>query len=307
MNLIVRKFLSRIYFRIPFKKQLFVLLKRYFKFNSSLTHYMRFKGIVFVPLDKNLSFKMYHYGFEIENSLFWYGLNGWEKYSLNIWSDLSKLCNCVFDIGSNTGVYALLSKTINPTSSVYAFEPVKRVYEKLVENIRLNNYNIISIEKAVSNFDGEAVIFDPGTEQLYSVTVNRNLNDARFPVKKVPIETISLNTFIRENNIKSVDLMKIDVETHEPEVLNGFSEYFATFLPIILIEILNEEVGAKINQYVATYDYACYNIDENKGCLQEQMIRISNNRNYLLVPRCKISILNEINFEKYLYRDEIRI
>ncbi len=36
--------------------------------------------------------------------------------------------------------------------------------------------------------------------------------------------------------------MKIDVETHEPEVMEGFAEYYLKFKPIILIEVLNDQI-----------------------------------------------------------------
>ena len=71
---------------------------------------------------------MRHYGFQLENEIFWSGLtNGWEKISTRLWIELSKNSKVIFDIGANTGIYSLVSKSINPTSQVFAFEPVKRV------------------------------------------------------------------------------------------------------------------------------------------------------------------------------------
>lgn len=40
--------------------------------------------------------------------------------------------------------------------------------------------------------------------------------------------------------------MKIDVETHEPEVLEGVGEYLKKFRPSLLIEILDDEITAKV-------------------------------------------------------------
>ncbi len=296
-----RRILSRIYFGIPLKKQIFTTLKRFFKLPMSLTRYLRFKGIIEVPLEMN-HFNMHHYGFEIENSLFWYGINGWEKTSLNIWLALSKHSKTILDIGSNTGVYALIAKTANPESDVYAFEPVKRIYDKLKENIILNDFDIKLFEKAVSNYDGKAVIFDPGTEHIYSVTVNKNLNSITQQVEKVEIQTITLATFIVENHLESIDLIKIDVETHEPEVFEGFKDYLKLFLPIILIEILNDEVGRRINEFLKDLDYLCYSIDEQSGCKEEKRIETRKDRNYLLIPKKKSEIIEIISLNSFMIK-----
>ncbi len=300
MDIKTRRILSKIYFSIPFKKQIFLTLRRYLKIPISLTRYLRFKGIIEVQLDIYHSFKIHHYGFEIENSLFWHGLNGWEKTSLNIWLLLSRHCNTIMDIGSNTGVYALIAKAVNPESDVYAFEPVKRVFNKLIENIKLNEFNIKPIEKAVSNFDGKATIYDPGTDHLYSVTVNKNMNASNQTCEIVEIETVTLATFISENKLKSIDLIKIDVETHEPEVFEGFKDYLQFFSPIILIEILNEEVGSKINIFLKDLEYLCYSIDEINGCRKEEKVEARNNRNYLLIPKKKSEMIDKISLNSFI-------
>ena len=51
----------------------------------------------------------------------------WEKVSLQLWEELCKESEVIFDVGSNTGVYSLLAKSSNPKSKVYAFEPIKRI------------------------------------------------------------------------------------------------------------------------------------------------------------------------------------
>lgn len=303
MNVRTRRMLSKIYFSIPLKRQFFITLRRYFKIPISLTQYLRFKGIIEVQLDMDHSFKMYHHGFEIENSLFWHGINGWEKTSLNIWLALSKHSNTIMDIGSNTGVYALIAKAVNPKSNIYAFEPVKRVFNRLVENIKLNSFDIKPIEKAVSNFDGKASIYDPGTDHLYSVTVNKNLNSSNQSCEIVEIQTVTLATFIGENDLKSIDLIKIDVETHEPEVFEGFKEFLEIFLPIILIEILNDVVGNRINEFIKDLEYLCYSIDEKSGCKEENIIETrKKGRNYLLIPKKKSIILDKIPISNYLMK-----
>lgn len=277
--------IKRLYNYIPFKQTIFKALKKVWQPKESVYRHLHFTGIIDIPV-AGREFKMHHYGYEVENEIFWAGLLGnWEKVSLGLWIKLCKNSDVIFDIGANTGVYSLIAKTVNPDSSVYAFEPVKRVFEKLKENIELNNFNIHSYEKAVSNSDGTAVIYDTETEHTYSVTVNKNLNSADTHVKSVTIETIMLDSFIQENKINKIDLIKIDVETHEPEVLEGFSQFISKFKPTILIEILQEEVGAKVNDLVKDMDYLYFNIDELAGIRQVDKITRSDYYNYLICSK----------------------
>ena len=235
---------------------------------------------------------MKHYGNQIENEIFWRGLlGGWEKVSIGLWLKLCKNSNVIIDIGANTGVYALTAKTINPKAKVFAFEPVKRVFLKLQKNIQINNYNIIAIEKAVSNADGFAKIFDTISEHTTSVTVNQNLSPVGTKVIETKIEITTLNSFVKYYDINSIDLIKIDVETHEPEVLEGFSDYLRKFKPTILIEILSDEIGERVNKIIDGMEYLYFNIDERGSIRQVKKIIKSDYYNYLL---CKKEIAKEL-------------
>jgi len=259
----MKNMLKNIYEKIPYKKQSFSFLKQIASIPESVYQHLYFNGIITVKVNEKQSFKMMHYGHPIENDLFWKGLYGsWEKKSMKLWSDLSRKSNTIFDIGANTGVYSMVSKAVNSSADVHAFEPFKTIHKKLDYNAGINNFKIHINCKAISNYTGEGVIYTDGSDFAYSVTVNKNLwvNDKE-PVK-LNIKTITLKEYIEQNNITNIDLMKIDVETHEPEVMEGFSPYFDQFNPILLIEILNDEVALKLNNYFDINKYNFYNIDE---------------------------------------------
>jgi FkbM family methyltransferase len=263
----MKDLLHSIYNLLPFKKQLFTFLKKFWQPGENIFRHLSFKGVFTVQLKNNRSFKINHFGFIIENEIFWKGLDGgWEKESIGLWQKLCETSHVILDIGANTGVYSLIAKAVNPSSTVYAFEPVKRVFDKLQQNIRLNGFDIMAVEKAVSNSEGTAVIYDPQDEV------------------EQKIFTTTLDSFIRENNLTAIDLIKIDVETHEPEVLEGFSEYLMKFKPTLLIEILDDAIGKKIENIMRDSGYNYYNIDENAGIRKVSSITKSDYFNFLLCP-----------------------
>ena len=116
---------------------------------------------------------------------------------------------------------------------------------------------------------------------MYSVAVNKNISglDNTIPTK---IKTKKLSTFIKEQNINQIDLIKIDVETHEPEVLEGMEEFLKLFKPTLLIEVLNDEIGAKIQNIIKDIDYLYFNIDEVNKPKKVSKIVKSDYYNYLI-------------------------
>lgn len=166
---------------------------------------------------------------------------------------------------------------------VYAFEPVERVFNKLRANSNLNNFDVICIEDAASNFDGEETIYDTNAEHTYSVTVNKNTLSEKVNVLETKINTLRLDTFIKKTGLIKIDLIKIDVETHEPEVLEGMGKFLEEFRMSILLEILDDSIGERVEEMVANCDYLYFNIDDRAGTIRRvDKITKSDFWNYLL-------------------------
>lgn len=255
------------YTLIPFKKQFCVFL-RFLKIpNNKFYKDFRFKGVFQIKVG-NTSFKMVNNSHQtIENEIFWKGLRqGWEKISVELWLKLSKESKTVFDIGANTGIYCLLSKTINQEASVFAFEPSRKVYRGLVQNIEVNNYTINYYPLAISNLNGSQTFFDTTSEHQYSASLSKamrsNLMNENLNVVEYQVETITLDSFIEDNRIGSIDLIKIDVELHEVEVLKGFERYLPVFKPTFLIEILSDKLAQEIQKCFDGHNYLYFSIDE---------------------------------------------
>lgn len=284
----LKTFYKNLYATLPFKKELFFILKNIWTPSEKIYRHLHFKGLISINVNNKQRFKTIHYGHRIENEIFWTGLYGnWEKQSMKLWTKLCKEAKVIFDIGANTGIYSLVAKTINPNSEVHAFEPFEAVCKKLSNNAAINNFEIHANCSAVSNYSGGGVIYTADPDFAYSVTVNQNLWTSDKDAIKLNIRTITLKDYIEQNNITQIDLMKIDVETHEPEVMEGFSTYLKLFRPIILIEILNNEVAQKLGGYFNTSEYCFYNIDEKKGISKTASLSKSDSYNYMIVPKEK--------------------
>lgn len=272
---------------MPFKKAVYTVIRFLFRPRQSIYQHLYFKGVIKVKPDKNHSFKIMHYGYMVENELFWSGLEGgWEKVSMRLWKKLCVSADVIIDVGANTGVYSLVAKSLNANADVHAFEPIKRNFDKLKHNVALNNYNVHCNQIALSDSTGTASVFEDKTNDvIYSVTVNKSLVTMTEKVVETKIEIERLDEYINRKNIKKIDLMKIDVETHEPEVLAGFGKYLNEFKPTLLIEILNNEVAEKIQAIVKDLDYLYFNIDEDSEIRQVENLTRSDYFNYLFCSK----------------------
>ncbi|MDJ1504699.1 FkbM family methyltransferase [Xanthocytophaga agilis] len=281
---------KRIYQAIPFKRQFFEIVRSVYVPPRSVFRHLFFGGKFKVQVGKKF-FYMNHYnthGFVIEDGLFWQGLGvGREGFSLRLWQKLSEQSEVIFDIGANTGMYSLLSKAVNSQSKVYGFEPTRRIYEKYKANCQLNNFDIHCEWMAVSDTTGEVVIYDLPIVNNYSATINKNFSDVRHaPLldsrleTKVPCTTVK--DYIEKNNIQRVDLMKIDVELHEPEVLNGIGEYLVKFHPTLLIEVMNDSIATRIEASLKGCNYLYFVINEEGEIHKTDKIFAANESNYLI-------------------------
>jgi FkbM family methyltransferase len=278
----VRRVLRSVYAAIPCKRQMFEGL-RHLPLPPRLYRHLHFHGVfsVEVPESKR-RFRMAHFGYELENELFWGGLYGnYERESLRVWVALCARARSIVDVGANTGIYSLVAKTVNPDAVVIAFEPVERIYQKLVDNARLNRFDVRLHRLALSDRSGEAFYFDTMTEHAYSVAVNRNLLEPGMAGEKRALQTITLDDFVRQHGVDRIDLMKIDVETHEPEVLEGFRAHLDAFHPDMLIEVLDDDVAARLNGILAGRRYLYYDIDETAGLRRIPAVERSSERNIL--------------------------
>lgn len=273
------RFLYRIF---PMKAAVFSLVRKALPLPHSVFKHLHFVGEFAVPLEGR-EFRLMHHGFEIENEIFWKGLtSGWEGGSMRLWIQLCKESMFIVDVGANTGIYALVAKTLNPKAKVLAFEPVKRVYEKLVDNCRRNAFEIACFQTALSNFDGEGVIYDPQTAHLSSVTLNENLNPTAdcIPVKTRVQRLASVLDGLEPG--AKIDLLKIDVETHEVEVLEGLGERLRSQKPSMLIEILNDSVAARLECLLEGLGYLYFNLDDVSEPVRQDHLSRSLHFNFLV-------------------------
>ena len=142
----------------------------------------------------------------------------------------------VLDVGANIGVYTLESSIIvGRAGRVISIEAAPLHITALKENIDLNGINNVSlIESAVGDSTGWVTLARPRGGNLGMFTVGSVNADEAY---SVPLRRI--DDLLEGHEIKSIDLIKMDIEGSEYRALRGAANTLAKYKPTILVE-LNE-------------------------------------------------------------------
>lgn len=132
-----------------------------------------------------------------------------------------------YDIGSNWGYFSLYAASNRSKLTIHAFEPHPGTFRDLCACVQqagltdmVNSHNF-----ALSNEDSDSFIELPDGLHSGSAEVNRS-------GRGTPIKTKSLDSL----DLPSPDAIKLDVEGHELQVLQGGRKILETSRPYIIME-----------------------------------------------------------------------
>jgi FkbM family methyltransferase len=227
--------------RNPFFNRLFRSLLR-----NRLRFWKRFLGrwpvSGNVPLALNgISFRLYSRADDYLASTIYYG-TWFEEHDHRAFMLLSQYSEHVLDIGANNGTYSITACLHAPRVTAHAFEPHPANIARLQRNIALNGLQnrVNVIAKALSHTAGTLPMWveDPnGITDVASLNLSaENFGPHSRNRFKVDVDVIRLDELVAQGVVPPFQLVKLDVEGHEPEVLEGFGDYLDSHSPVIMFE-----------------------------------------------------------------------
>lgn len=297
----LRNVLDTIFYSIhpifkPAPIQLF--LRKYIALPFSMTQHLKYKGVVpFMVGTKELF--MQSYNTPIEITVFWRGIfRGREGAELSLWSRLSQDADVALDIGANNGIYALVS-SVNPKLTTYAFEPVPKVYDMLLENINLNKTtNIVPKQMVVSSSNGTETLFVPKEGWVDVASLNEDFankyTDGR-EMEKIECQAVTIDDFLAQNNVSTNNtvICKIDVEGAEPMVLTGAADSIKNQNIAFLIEALDKDAFDEIKPFFPA-DYHIFGVDVKTKKLFTTTESSDRGNNYLFIKTAHPNLLDNL-------------
>ena len=208
----------------------------------------------------------------------------------------------IFDVGCYRGIFvrSILNLIGKKKHKFYLFDINKKVKNYIANLLKLKNlyYNEIALcnKNGIANYNYNR-FFESAGSSLSNIVKNdarwnfsRKLifkflfiNTENFIKYKVP--TITLDNFVKKNKIKSIDILKIDIEGSEYELLKGSKNTLnLNKIKIILVEIIDKK-----NNYPKK---------------EKKILNLLKKRNFILIKKVdiwSISLFSSIRGADYLF------
>ena len=191
-------------------------------------------------------------------------------YELGIEKVISKLVQkseTFIDVGANVGFYSCLAAALNPSISIYAFEPNPKVRIKLATNLNKNNFSgrVSVLTFGLSNTSKISEFYVPPLSGTAAGSL-RELHPEEGESEKFSVSVKPLDQILSE--IENLDLIKMDIEGAEFEALQGARDLIEKHKPVIIVELLRKWMlpfgshPQNVVDFVSARDYACFAIED---------------------------------------------
>ncbi|PEC08072.1 FkbM family methyltransferase [Bacillus toyonensis] len=196
-------------------------------------------------------------------------IGNWEPESVHILEKLIKDGDCVVDVGANFGWYTtLFANYTGSKGKVHSFEPLKHMNNELISNVNLNEYQNVTInELGLGEANSLKKFYYPKTRgSMFSSLKKHSKNNDYI---EYTCRFITLDSYIKDNNINCIDLIKLDVEGAELLVLNGAKNLLSSKkAPILTLEV-SQSLSSSFNytpkyleDFLKQYNYLLFTISK---------------------------------------------
>ncbi|MCA1906821.1 MAG: FkbM family methyltransferase [Magnetospirillum sp.] len=196
-------------------------------------------------------------------ALRWLWNHCYEPMTLALWASLAKNAKVIFDVGAHTGVYTLVAAKANGKASIVGFEPHGINFARLLTNLRANGLPTSNMFQCAVSDKAGIVPFTIPTENWYHSTGGRVGQNAGIVL---PVQALTIDSFFAQNRSR-IELMKIDVEGHEPNVLRSMPRVLSECHPDIILECIDAEGSETCGRILSGQGYYFYVIDDQNHTL----------------------------------------
>ena len=232
----------------------------------------------------------------IASRMYWRGIRAHEPETIELFARLVSSVDVVLDVGDSTGLFALVAGVMNPEVKVHAFEPAPETYDFLVENISVNRLGSIQPVKAcITNYDDHISVYPNRTPILPFQASTRKDYQSRLTPREVPSRALTLDSYVAEQHIENVGLLKVDAEASDHTVLEGAKRILDRDRPYIVCEVLYTDTDHLIQDFFEGTGYRYFRI-VNEGL--KPMTEVLGDseyvyRNYLFVHESRLDSVGE--------------
>jgi FkbM family methyltransferase len=188
----------------------------------------------------------------------------------------------IFDIGANIGLFVLFMNQMQSNLNIFAFEPIRPIFDVLSCNVHLHNLKNVSVFNHGLGSENDV-------ERLFTFFPNMPGNSTEKPAektvqKKVMLEAIgqeqvdffyqatqaigeikTLSRVIKDLSIEVIDLLKIDVEGDELAVIQGIEPDDWSKIKQVVAEV--HDIDDRLQQFQDLLKTHGFKVEAEKNAL----------------------------------------
>jgi FkbM family methyltransferase len=179
----------------------------------------------------------------------------------------------IIDIGANAGFFDILFLSKIPGATIYAYEPlpdnIQQIQKLISANPQLQD-KLLTTQAAVTGTAKQNIDLYIEKEPQSSVVASVFANFDKRNTRKISVQCITLTEIIINNNLQTVDVMKIDCEGSEYDILYNTDPSIIRRAKMLLIEVhdLDEHQNniTALNNFLKKTGYITTHRPINKFC-----------------------------------------
>lgn len=138
----------------------------------------------------------------------------------------------IVDVGAHAGFFAMHARSLNKQVKIFAIEPEPENIKALKNHLKENKISKVEVIEA-------ALALESGSRQLVVAPDSHNhrlgLDFERIP-GSIKVKAVSFADLLKQNKIKKISLLKMDIEGGEYEVFDSMGEKDLSVVNYIILE-----------------------------------------------------------------------
>jgi FkbM family methyltransferase len=162
----------------------------------------------------------------------------------------------IVDIGANVGFFSFLMAAKRKDARIYSYEPMENNLRLFLSNLERNpgiKNSIKAEQKAITGSEVKSIklFFD----DVHSNTVISSVYEdfSKDNTRSIDIEAMSLAEIIRTNNLKVIDVLKLDCEGSEYPILYDSPASVWPLIKCLCIEVHEMDTEKRNHNYLSGF------------------------------------------------------